>query len=195
MKIVKGFLQGAMRVQLAVGAVLALYIIAVMVTEIVMRYVFNNSIIWIQESVMLAFIWITALGASCALITDSHVKIDTFSRALPPRAQKFLKVFVSLVVMACLVFLAATLPKSIRIQNKSRTASLPINFPKGYYYSLPILFSVAGMMIAKLYYLFYEIRDLFGLANPVDYAIVGTDAAAAAGGAAAAADAEKADAL
>ena len=174
----KEALKAIMRVQLAVGAVLALYIISVMVLEIVMRYVFNNSIIWIQESVMLAFIWITALGASCALITGSHVKIDTFSRSLPPGAQKFLKVFVSLLVMACLVFLASTLPKSIQIQNKSSTASLPINFPKGYYYSFPILFSVAGMMMAKLYYLFYEIRDLLGLAVPLDYAIGGTAAAA-----------------
>ncbi|MFA6504847.1 MAG: TRAP transporter small permease [Treponemataceae bacterium] len=176
MKLVKLFLKGLMRAELALGAFLAIYIIAVMVVEIVMRYVFNNSIIWIQESVMLAFIWVVALGATCALITGSHVTIDTFSRSLPPKAQKTLKVFVSLLVMVCLVFLAATLPKSILIQNKSRTASLPINFPKGYYYSLPILVSVAGMILAKLYYLYYEVRDLFGLPNPETYKIVGSGA-------------------
>lgn len=163
MKFVKSLLESILRVELAAGAILAIYIIAVMVIEIVMRYVFNNSIIWVQESVMLAFIWVTALGATCAMATESHIMIDTLVRALPPVVRSCLKVLVSLAVLACLGFLVATLPTAIRIQNKSRTASLPFNFPKGYYYSLPILISAVGMGIVRLYYLYYEIREMAGL--------------------------------
>jgi len=169
MGFLKKCLEGLMRVELVAGAFLAIYIIGVMVVEIVMRYIFNNSIIWIQESVMLAFIWVTALGATCALMTESHIMIDTLIRFFPERARRVLKVLISLAVIACLIFLASTLPVAINIQNKSKTASLPINFKKGYYYSLPILVSVWGMLAAKLYYLVYEIRDALGLANPEGY--------------------------
>lgn len=171
MKAFRRALETLVRIELAAGALLAMYIVAIMVVEIVMRYVFNNSIIWVQESVMLAFIWVTALGAACAMATESHILIDTLVRALPPRLRSVLRVLVSLAVLACLGFLVATLPTAIRIQNKSKTASLPVNFPKGWYYSFPILVSVAGMAAARLYYLVYEVRELFGLANPGDFRI------------------------
>jgi TRAP-type C4-dicarboxylate transport system permease small subunit len=160
-----------MRIELVLGALLAVYIIAIMVVEIVMRYVFNNSIIWIQESVMLAFIWITALGASYALMTGSHITIDTFGRFLPGRGKQILQVFGSLVILFCLFFLASTLPKSIDIQNRSKTASLPVNFPKGWYYSLPIMVSVCVMIPTALYYLYYQIREMIGLPLPACYRI------------------------
>jgi hypothetical protein len=48
---------------------------------------------------------------------------------------------------------------------------LPINFPKGFYYSLPILVSVVGMIAGKLYYLVYEIGELFGHSAPAGYRI------------------------
>lgn len=158
-----------MRAELALGALLAIYIIVVMVVEIVMRYIFNNSIIWVQESVILAFIWIVAFGSSYALMTGSHITIDTFGRFLPEKGQRALRIFVSLVILGCLGYLLIALPPSIGIQNKSKTASLPINFPKGYYYSLPVLVAVIIMIPTQLYYLVYEVGTLFGRTPPDDY--------------------------
>jgi TRAP-type C4-dicarboxylate transport system permease small subunit len=171
MKAVKSLLRAVGQVELAIGALMAIYIILIMVIEIVMRYIFNNSIIWVQETVMLAFIWITCLGASVAMMTESHISITTLTHALAPGVQKGLKVVVSLSVLGCLIFLAMTLPAAINIQNKTFTSSLPINFPRGWYYSLPVMVSVLIMIVAKLYYLIYEIRDVFGLSNPQGFAI------------------------
>jgi len=171
MKALKSLLRAVGQVELAIGALLAIYIILIMVIEIVMRYVFNNSIVWVQETVMLAFIWITCLGASVAMMTESHISITTLTHALTPGVQKMLKVMVSVAVLGCLLFLANTLPAAITNQNRTLTSSLPINFPRGMYYSLPVMVSVLIMIVAKLYYLVYEVRACLGLPNPKDYGI------------------------
>ncbi|MDP1531176.1 MAG: TRAP transporter small permease [Rhodoferax sp.] len=171
MKPVKSLLRVVGQAELAIGAMLAIYIILIMVIEIVMRYIFNNSIIWVQETVMLAFIWITCLGASVAMMTESHISITTLTHALTPGVQKVLKVIVSLAVLGCLLFLAYTLPAAIANQNRTLTSSLPINFPRGMYYSLPIMVSVLIMIVTRLYYLVFEVRTCLGLTNPKDYGI------------------------
>jgi TRAP-type C4-dicarboxylate transport system permease small subunit len=171
MRIVKELLRKIMIAEIALGALLVISMVAVMVAEVVMRYLFNNSIIWVQEFVIFLFIWITALGANAALMMKSHITINTFSQFLPERLRSVLSVFVSLVILGVLVYLVTTLPASIVIQNKTRTSSMPVVIPKGYYYSFPFFVSVLIMIATQVYYLYYEIRALAGVPNPEDYII------------------------
>lgn len=169
MKIVKRMLQHIMKMEVLIGAALVICMVAVMVVEVVMRYIFNNSIIWVQEFVILLFIWITMLGASAALMTRSHITINTFGKYLSGRLRNVMQVIVSLVIIGVLVYLLLTLPASISIQNKTRTSSMPVNIGKGYYYSFPLMVSVIIMMLTQLYYLYYDVKALLGKPCPEDY--------------------------
>jgi hypothetical protein len=62
-----------------------------------------------------------------------------------------------------------TLPDSIKIQNKTRTSSMPINIAKGHYYSTPLLIAVILMLLTQFYYVYFEVKMLLGKAVPEDY--------------------------
>lgn len=159
---VKWFLKGLMKVEMIIGGLLVISIVLFMCTEIVMRYIFESPIIFIQEFVTFLFIVITALGASVGMKSFCHITIDTLVRLLSERMQIFFKVLASVLMCVCFIFLITKLPGIIRTQNMSKTSSLPINFPRGYYYSLPILYSVIVMLITNLYYLYYFILEMIG---------------------------------
>ena len=162
-----------MNIEIVVGVIGIISIVFIMVLEIVMRYIFGHSIIWVQEYIIMAFIWTVALGASYAFMGRSHITISTFSKYLPKKMEKSMKILISFIILGVLIYLALTLPPTIQIQNRTRTASLPIRIPRGYYYTLPLLISVWTMILAQLYYLFFEFRALLGLPNPKDISLVG----------------------
>jgi TRAP-type C4-dicarboxylate transport system permease small subunit len=165
----KRLLEAIMKLELLIGALLIITMVGIMVLEVIMRYIFNNSIIWVQEFVIMIFIWITMLGASAASMTKTHVTITTFSQKLPPRWKTALQVLVSLVIIAVLIYLLQTLPATIAIQNKTKTSSMPLNIGKGHYYSTPLLIAAILMFVTQLYYLFYDISILLGRKVPEDF--------------------------
>ena len=171
MRQVKRLLETIMSLELLMGGVLIIIMVGIMVLEVIMRYIFNNSIIWIQEFVIMIFIWMVMLGGSVASMTKTHVTITTFSQRLPAKWKHVLQVFVSLVILAVMVYLLKTLPASIAIQNKTKTSSMPLNIGKGHYYSTPLFIAVILMSITELYYLFYEMRMLLGKEYPEDYVL------------------------
>lgn len=162
MKKYKEFLQKLMKIELFTGGIIIIIMVSLMCMEIVMRYFVNRPIVWVQEFVIFLFILITALGASVAVKTKSHIEIDTVILLFPKKSVKYINVIASLGMLAALVFLLVQLPTSMRIQNMSTTSSLPINFPRGYYYSMPLMLSVIGMFISKAYYFYYEIKVMLG---------------------------------
>ena len=152
-----------------VGVISIVSIVMIIVAEIVMRSFFRSSILWVQEYIIMAFIWTVAFGGGYAFKVKSHITISTFVRFLPERIEKLMKIIISLCIMVVLIYLIMTLPATISIQNRTTTASMPIRIPRGYYYSLPLLITVWTMTLAQLYYLFFEFRAFFGLANPDNY--------------------------
>jgi TRAP-type C4-dicarboxylate transport system permease small subunit len=175
MNFIKRIFRLIMNVEVVVGAILVISIVVIMVLEVVMRYIFNHSITWVQEYIIMAFIWTVAFGASYALMGQSHITITTFSKYMPQKMEKGMRLLVSLIILSVLVYLLVTLPPTIGIQNKSRTASLPVKIPKGYYYTLPLLISVAVMIPTQLYYLYFQFRAFLGLSNPENYYITGVN--------------------
>lgn len=166
---VKHILEEIMWAEVLIGAFLVVLMVAIMVLEVIMRYVFNNSIIWVQEFVIMTFIWITMLGGSAASMTKTHVTITTFSQFLSEKRKQVLQFLVSVVIIGVLIYLVSTLPASIAIQNKTHTSSMPINIAKGHYYSTPLLIAVVLMLVTELYYLYFEVKLLLGKAVPQDY--------------------------
>lgn len=165
----RDFLKGMMKWELIIGGMIVVVLVVLMCSEIVMRYFLNRPLIWVQEFVIFLFIMATSIGASIAVKTKSHIEIDTIIRLLPDSVVRILDVFGSVIVLGCLVFLMVKLPDAMRVQNMSSTSSLLINFPRGYYYSFPILLSVFGMFVSKVYYFFFDVKRMLGYQVSDDY--------------------------
>jgi len=171
-KIVKKMLEEIMKVEVVIAACLVIAMVSIMVLEVIMRYVFNNSLVWVQEFAILLFIWITMLGASASSMSKGHITITTFSQFISGKWKNILEIIISLIIFGVLIYLLLTLPRSIIIQNKTATSSMPINIAKGHYYSTPLFLAVILMFITEVYYFYYEILTLFGKPIPDDYMLV-----------------------
>ncbi len=58
--------------------------------NVVARYVFNNSLMWVEELVRYMMIWVTFLGADLCIKSNIHVKMDLLHIKLPEKAAKVL---------------------------------------------------------------------------------------------------------
>ncbi|MCA0044595.1 TRAP transporter small permease [Celeribacter litoreus] len=72
-------------------------------TNVVLRYVFNHSLIWGLEVVLILFAWLVLLGISYGFKKTSHLGVDAVINVLPHRGQRVLALISA---AACLVYAA-----------------------------------------------------------------------------------------
>jgi TRAP-type C4-dicarboxylate transport system permease small subunit len=73
--------------------------------NVVTRYVFNHSIIWVEELTQYEMIWVAYLGAGLALREGRHVAVDTLQDLLPALPRKWLRTLIAIAVAAFLLVL------------------------------------------------------------------------------------------
>ncbi len=71
--------------------------------NVVSRYLFNHSLIWVEELTQYQMIWITWLGAGLALREGRHVAVDLLQDALPPGVQHGLRAVIALSMLGLLI--------------------------------------------------------------------------------------------
>ena len=59
----------------AILTMLLSLIVLIMLLQVIMRYVFNNSLSWPEELSRILFVWFTFIGLSYATAKQSHVKM------------------------------------------------------------------------------------------------------------------------
>jgi TRAP-type C4-dicarboxylate transport system permease small subunit len=118
--------------------------------NVVARYVFNFSIIWVEEFTQYQMIWITYLGAGLALREGRHVAVEVFQDRLPPGLRRHVRVFVGLAMLAFLGTLAVL---GFRIAQFTWNQETPVlNIPTGVpYLGVPIGALVMAMHLVLVF--------------------------------------------
>lgn len=112
---------------------------------VVMRYVFDAGLIWVQESVTWMHAVVFMLGAAYTLRDEEHVRVDVFYRNMSPRRRAWVDLIgVAIFLLPLCVFLAWNsldfVAQSWRIREMSReSGGLPYPF-------VPMLKSVLLLM-------------------------------------------------
>ncbi|MGJ9457875.1 TRAP transporter small permease [Oceanobacillus sp. CF4.6] len=65
------------------GASILVIVTVILFVEIILRYFFNNSLIWGEEVARYLFIWFVYISMSYAIIAKSHIKIDSMVKFIP----------------------------------------------------------------------------------------------------------------
>ena len=86
-----------------ISALLMAVIIALLLGGVVSRYAFGNPIVWIDEAVSIAFIWVAMVGAAIAMHRNEHLRLTLFLDMLPPRARDFVHALALVGIVAFLV--------------------------------------------------------------------------------------------
>ena len=90
-----------------VSALLMVAIVALLLGAVLSRYAFARPIVWIDEAVSIAFIWVTMIGAAIAMHRNEHLRLTLLVDKLPTGARDFVHALALAAVAACL---AALLP-------------------------------------------------------------------------------------
>ncbi len=122
--------------------------------QVVMRYIFNDPIFWIEEFVINQLVWVVFLGVPLAVINRSHTRITFFVNLLPKVWQEWVEVVTQTICMVWMLFIAyCSLPV---VKTTMRSLSTALQMPRGYLY---LAVPVCGVLIA-IYYLFNIYGDL-----------------------------------
>ena len=128
-----------------ITAWLTLFMVVVTFIVVIMRYVFDAGLIWVQESVVWMHAVVFMLGAAYTLHAEEHVRVDIFYRTMSERRRAWVDlVGVIVFLMPLCAFLAWAsfdfVTQSWRLGESSReSGGLPYPF-------IPLLKSVLLLM-------------------------------------------------
>ncbi len=139
--------------------ILILAAMAVMVfANVVLRFLTDNSILWVEEVSRYLMIWLTFLGAGLVLRYGGHIGIDTLQESFPKRAVLLRGVIFVLLLgfFACMVWVG------FAYASRTWAQTTPVlQIPVGFVYSaMPVgfmLLIVHLLMMARPYILRKEV--------------------------------------
>lgn len=98
-KIFNSFESNALMIALAI-------MVIVIFSQVVMRYVFNNSLSWSEELARYLFVWFSWMGVSAGLKDNEHLRVEFLAMALKKRG--LVKTNEILSIIVALIWLATT---------------------------------------------------------------------------------------
>ena len=119
---------------------------ALIFIQVVMRYVFHNSLSWSEEAVRYLYVWQTRVGVSYAARNGTHLRITMIKDRLPAKGQKILELFVTAVWIGFAVFVLvqgmAAVKTIAAFGQKSSALKIPMQIC---YISIPV-----GMVLMSI---------------------------------------------
>jgi TRAP-type C4-dicarboxylate transport system permease small subunit len=74
--------------------------IALVILNVFLRYLFNYSISWSEEVATICFVWLVFVGASATYKHKMDMGIDVLITKTPQRVEQFIRFFVRLILLA-----------------------------------------------------------------------------------------------
>ena len=75
---------------------------ALVIGNVLSRYVFSHSFPWVEEATRYMMIWAAFIGIGPALRVGGHIAVDTLVQALPPSGARALRALLVLIIAATL---------------------------------------------------------------------------------------------
>ena len=142
---------------------------AIVLLQIVYRYVLNDSLIWTEEMSKTLMVWAAFLVAPWAYRNGANVRIEMFSDELPKLLGRVLQLVLNLLVVWIIFVFLREAFGLVERGFSIRAASLPVQV--GWFYVIVPL-SFAAMLLVGIELL---LRDLLNIFHPSeDFAVPGS---------------------
>lgn len=113
-------------------------------TNVVLRYLFDQGIVWAYEIPAILFPWMVAGGAVLASQAGRHIAVEILIAALPPRPRRALAIAVNLAVVGVAVAVVDAAQPILQASQYSKLAETGIPQSWGYM-SLVVGFALIGL--------------------------------------------------
>jgi len=139
--------------------------ILVIFSNVVMRYVFNTSFVFMAELEWHLFAFIFLLGAGFTLLHDRHVRVDIFYSAMNQRKQAWVNLVgvIVLLIPSCYLVLTTTIPWVMVAYQVGETSLDPGGIPARFIIKAAL---PAGYFLMLIQGLSLAIKSLFILLEP-----------------------------
>lgn len=117
--------------EIALIAVLATITLTCFV-QVIMRYLFNAALPWVEEFCMLLMIWSSFVGMSIGQRMGEHIKITLLTDRLPFRVAHLLNLISDIIVIALCVATAFWGVKMAMMFRNSMYSSIPVSYSVAY---------------------------------------------------------------
>lgn len=121
---------------------------AVVFLQVIMRYVFSNSLSWSEEVARYIFLWLSWIGAAYAVKERSHFRVEMFANLLKGKYRKGFELIILLIWALFSFFLAwyGTLLVGFLLDTGQFSAALemPMAWP---YASVPVGCGLMGIRV------------------------------------------------
>jgi TRAP-type C4-dicarboxylate transport system permease small subunit len=104
--------------------------------QVVLRYVFNTGMVWIELTVVTLTILGALVGASRAIVKDVHIRITMLTDQLPFSVQRYFEVAAIVVALIYSVFLAYVGLLYVQFLHMMGTVSAEADIPVWIIYSI-----------------------------------------------------------
>ncbi len=113
--------------------------VCVVFLQVVMRYVFQNSLTWSEELARYIFLWQCWIGASYAVKKGSHIRVEILPNKFAGKKKVIFEVIITLIWFSFTIFLAYTGTWITTHVFNSGQLSPAMRIPMGYAYaSVPV---------------------------------------------------------
>ncbi len=89
---------------LIVGSVLLIVLVALTLWGVFMRYFMQNPLKWTEEVSLGLFVWCIFLGTSVAIRTNMHISISFIVDLFPKKVQRYIDILV--IILSYVIFIA-----------------------------------------------------------------------------------------
>lgn len=130
--------------QRAIGLLVAVLVVLA-ATQVVLRYGFGASLLWIEEVSVILLIWLAWIGVTYLWLTGAHIAVDLVPSMVNETARRRLAYLADALALAGGTVLFLTSLKTVSIFSGMDLGSLEINAAIKYY---PVTAGSAGLAIA-----------------------------------------------
>lgn len=100
--------------------------------QVIMRYVFNDSLIWSEEAVRYLFVWVAMVGAGAAVGHGTHYGLEAAHRYATPKVKALLGFVAMLLVLAFAIALLVTGIRESLLAARQTSLTMPIRMHWAY---------------------------------------------------------------
>ncbi len=116
-----------------------LFISCVVMLQIIMRYVFNNSLTWSEELSTFVMMWMTWVACSYAVKKNMHLRVTLFIDMLKGKWRSYAYILIDIVWFVFSVYMVVMGSKMVQLSYRGGRVSPALQVPMYFIYSSVIV--------------------------------------------------------
>lgn len=136
--------------------------VAVVVLNVILRYLFKGGLFWVEEVATTCFIWSVFIGAAAAYRHKMHIGIDLITKLFPQKTRDIISIVISALMVLINGYITYLSTLFIQQNRLKRTPVLDI---PALYVNLAITVGFSLITIHAVAFVIHEVRDLKNLSK------------------------------